>query len=80
MYLSLTEVSTELVPTALTRQGDVTQAERERALQFVSQALRFALAHNSRRKDADVEAVEQVRPCYIGRDPWHVALWGGQQV
>lgn len=81
MYLSLTAVSTELVSTSgggthspthsttLTRQEGVTEAERERALHFVSQALRFALAHNSRRRDADVDAVEQVRLAIPGNDP-----------
>lgn len=40
--------------------GKVSTAEREKALNYVSQTLRFVLAHNTKNKDADLEAVETV--------------------
>jgi hypothetical protein len=38
----------------------LSNAEREKVLHFVSQALRFALAHNSKKTDHDIEAIELV--------------------
>lgn len=42
----------------------LSNAEREKVLHFVSQALRFALAHNSKKTDHDIEAIELVSRTY----------------
>lgn len=86
MFLSLAAVSSELVstsggahsPTPSMVGGQVSSYEKEKVAHFMSQALRYCMAHNSRRRDADVDAVEQVRPqetrhritMRASRSPW----------
>lgn len=40
--------------------GRVSSAEKEKAMAYVSQTLRFVLAHNTKNREADLEAVETV--------------------
>lgn len=71
MFLSVAAVSSELVstsggsshsPTPSMVGGQVSSYEKEKVAHFMSLALRYCMAHNSRRRDVDVDAVEQVRP------------------
>jgi hypothetical protein len=46
--------------TSMASVGGGVNAEKERIYQFVSAALRFAIQHNSKHRNLDVDSVEQV--------------------
>lgn len=46
--------------TSMASMGGGVNAEKERVYQFVSVALRFAMTHNSKHRNLDVDSVEQV--------------------